>query len=209
MAGNFGQCDQIQQRWSVLRAVAIVVATNNSGKLKEIRRLFAKDVELLTLADLGHFDELKEDQNTIEGNAVQKAFFIYNKYGRPCFADDSGLEVNALGGAPGVYSATYAGPQRNHEENIHLLLKNLQGMADRSARFKTVIAYCDTNGSLTLFEGVLLGKIISERRGTEGFGYDPIFQPDGFLKTLAEMPLEEKNSISHRSRAIQSMISSL
>jgi XTP/dITP diphosphohydrolase len=182
-----------------------IVATNNPGKLKEIQGLLSKDFELLTLADVGHLDELEEDQDTIEGNAIQKATFIYNKYKQSCFADDSGLEVTALNGAPGVYSAMYAGPHRNHGDNIKLLLKNLEGVSDRSARFKTVIAYCDANGELTLFEGVLPGKIIHEKRGTEGFGYDPVFLPDGQSKTLAQMTLEEKNRISHRSIALKKL----
>jgi XTP/dITP diphosphohydrolase len=182
-----------------------IVATNNPGKLKEIRDLLSKDFELLTLADVGHFDELEEDQDTIEGNAIQKATFIYNKYKQACFADDSGLEVNALGGAPGVYSAMYAGPQRNHDHNIQLLLKNLDGAKDRSANFKTVIAYCDEEGKLTLFEGILNGQIIHDKRGTGGFGYDPVFIPDGHSKTLAQMTLEEKNRISHRSIAVRKL----
>jgi XTP/dITP diphosphohydrolase len=182
-----------------------IVATSNPGKLKEIRDLLDKDFELLTLSDVGHHEELAEDQDTIEGNAIQKATFIYDKYRRACFADDSGLEVSALGGAPGVYSAMYAGPQRSHDDNIRLLLTNLQNAADRSARFKTVIAYCDESGKLTCFEGLLHGKIIHQKRGTGGFGYDPVFQPDGHDKTLAEMSLGEKNQISHRSVAVRKL----
>jgi XTP/dITP diphosphohydrolase len=182
-----------------------IVATNNPGKLKEIRDLLSKDFELFSLADVGHFDELQEDQDTIEGNAIQKAIFIYNKYKQSCFADDSGLEVTALNGAPGVYSAMYAGTHRNHADNIKLLLKNLEGVSDRSARFKTIIAYCDENGTLTLFDGLLPGKILHEKRGTGGFGYDPVFLPDGQSKTLAQMTLEEKNRISHRSIAVKKL----
>jgi XTP/dITP diphosphohydrolase len=182
-----------------------IVATSNPGKLKEIRDLLDKDFELLTLSDVGHHEELAEDQDTIEGNAIQKATFIYDKYRRACFADDSGLEVSALGGAPGVYSAMYAGPQRSHDDNIRLLITNLQNAADRSARFKTVIAYCDESGKLTCFEGLLHGKIIHQKRGTGGFGYDPVFQPDGHDKTLAEMSLGEKNQISHRSVAVRKL----
>jgi XTP/dITP diphosphohydrolase len=182
-----------------------IVATSNPGKLKEIRDLLDKDFELLTLSDVGHHEELAEEQDTIEGNAIQKATFIYDKYRRACFADDSGLEVSALGGAPGVYSAMYAGSQRSHDDNIRLLLTNLQNAADRSARFKTVIAYCDESGKLTCFEGLLHGKIIHQKRGTGGFGYDPVFQPDGHDKTLAEMSLGEKNQISHRSVAVRKL----
>lgn len=182
-----------------------IVATNNPGKLKEIRDLLEKDFELLTLKDVGHHEELPEDQDTIEGNAIQKATFIYNKYHRACFADDSGLEVNTLKGAPGVYSAMYAGPQRSHDDNIRLLLTNLRNATDRSARFKTVIAYRDDAGKLTCFEGLLPGKIIHEKRGTGGFGYDPVFLPDGHEKTLAQMSLSEKNQISHRAVAVRKL----
>jgi XTP/dITP diphosphohydrolase len=185
--------------------MATIVATNNPGKLKEIRGLLSHNFELLTLADVGHHEELAEDQDTIEGNAIQKATFIYNKYRQPCFADDSGLEVKALGGAPGVYSAMYAGPQRSHDDNIRLLLANLDGKSDRSAQFKTVIAYCDERGKLALFEGLFPGKIIHEKRGSGGFGYDPVFLPDGHARTLAEMTLEEKNDISHRSIAVRKL----
>jgi XTP/dITP diphosphohydrolase len=182
-----------------------IVATNNPGKLKEIRDLLDKDFKLLTLADVGHNEELAEDQDTIEGNAIQKATFIYGKYKQACFADDSGLEVEALRGAPGVYSAMYAGPQRNHDDNIRLLLKNLEGSKNRAATFKTVIAYCNEAGHVTLFEGLLRGQIIRAKQGSGGFGYDPVFLPDGHGKTLAQMSLEEKNQISHRSIAVRKL----
>jgi XTP/dITP diphosphohydrolase len=181
-----------------------IVATNNPGKLVELKDLLKGGVELLTLEQVGHVGDLDEDQDTIEGNAVQKAKFIYEKYGQPCLADDSGLEVNALQGAPGVYSARYAGPGRNSNDNISLLLANLQAMIDRSARFRTVIAYCDDAG-VRCFEGILNGTILHEGRGTGGFGYDPVFLPHGSQRTLAEMSLEEKNLISHRSIAVRKL----
>lgn len=181
-----------------------IVATNNPGKLSEIRDLLNNKIELLTLGQVGHTEDLDEDQDTLEANAIQKATFIYGKYNRPCLADDSGLEVQALGWAPGVYSARYAGPQRDSNDNVALLLANLRHVADRRARFRTVIAYLDQNG-IQCFEGILNGTILHERRGTGGFGYDPIFRPDGFNKSLAEMSLEEKNRISHRSIAVRKL----
>jgi XTP/dITP diphosphohydrolase len=185
-----------------------IVATNNPGKLAEIKDLLTNKMELLTLQDVGHLDDLAEDQDTIEGNAIQKAQFVYDKYKEPCMADDSGLEVMALDGAPGVYSARYAGPQRNSSDNIDLLLSRLNDVEDRRARFKTVLAYVDNRGVRT-FEGILNGLILRERRGTGGFGYDPVFLPDGFDRTLAEMSIEEKNRISHRSIAVRKLASFL
>ena len=181
-----------------------IVATNNPGKLAELRDLLSNKMELLTLAQVGHYEDLAEDQDTIEGNAIQKATFIYSLYKLECLADDSGLEVNALAGAPGVYSARYAGPQRDSNDNIELLLTNLKDTKDRRARFRTVIAYVDETGVVS-FEGVLNGTIIHHRQGTGGFGYDPVFRPDVFDCTLAEMSLEEKNRISHRSIAVRKL----
>jgi XTP/dITP diphosphohydrolase len=181
-----------------------IVATNNPGKLAEIRDLLSNKMELLTLAQVGHYEDLAEDQDTIEGNAIQKATFIYSLYKLECLADDSGLEVNALAGAPGVYSARYAGPQCDSNDNIELLLSNLKDIEDRRARFRTVVAYVDHNG-VRSFEGILNGTIIHHKQGTGGFGYDPVFKPDGFDRTLAEMSLEEKNRISHRSIAVRKL----
>jgi len=181
-----------------------IVASNNPGKLVELRDLLKDGMNLLTLEQVGHVEDLVEDQDTIEGNAVQKATFIYNKYKQPCLADDSGLEVSALRGAPGVYSARYAGPLRNSDNNISLLLSNLSSTTDRRARFRTVIAYCDGAG-VHCFEGILNGTILRARRGTGGFGYDPVFLPEGSERTLAEMSLEEKNRISHRSIAVRKL----
>lgn len=189
--------------------MAIIVATRNPGKLNEIKDLLNSSIELLTLEQMGHFEELVEEQDTLEGNAIQKAEFIYNKYNKSCIADDSGLEVTALSGAPGVYSATYAGSQRRSDDNITLLLSNLKGVVDRSARFRTVIAYCDEHGIITCFEGILKGQIITERRGNGGFGYDAVFVPDGHTLTLAQMSITEKNTISHRATAVRELATML
>lgn len=182
----------------------VIIATNNRHKLEEIRDVVRSGIELVTLADVGCTEELAEDQDTIEGNSFQKADYVFRKYHLPTFADDSGLEVEALGGAPGVYSAMYAGPQRSFDDNMNLLLKNLTPHASRRATFKTVITYIDENGPRQ-FEGLLPGTILHDKRGTGGFGYDPLFLPDGFSKTLAEMTMDEKNRISHRSIAVKKL----
>jgi XTP/dITP diphosphohydrolase len=166
-------------------------ATDNKHKLQEIQALVGDKFQILSLKEIGCLEELAEDQDTLEGNSLQKAEYVFTKYRVPCFADDSGLEVEALNGAPGVYSARYAGPQRNHDDNMNLLIKNLEGKSNRNARFRAVITLINTQGSYQ-FEGVLNGTIKSVRKGNGGFGYDPIFQPDGFSKTLAEMSMEEK-----------------
>lgn len=182
----------------------VIIATNNRHKLEEIRDVVRSGIELVTLADVGCTEELAEDQDTIEGNSFQKADYVFRKYHLPTFADDSGLEVEALGGAPGVYSAMYAGPQRSFDDNMNLLLKNLAPHASRRATFKTVITYIDQNGPRQ-FEGLLPGTILHDKRGAGGFGYDPLFLPDGFSKTLAEMTMDEKNRISHRSIAVKKL----
>ena len=179
----------------------LCVATNNRHKAAEINQLLGKAVALVTLQDIGCHEELAEEQHTIEGNSWQKASYVYQTYGVRCFADDSGLEVESLGGAPGVHSAYYAGPQKSFADNVQLLLKNLAGLANRKARFRTVITLMGPEG-MRQFEGVLEGVILEAPRGTGGFGYDPVFLPNGFQQTLAEMTLEEKNKISHRSKAI-------
>lgn len=181
------------------------MATNNLHKAVEIRRILNGAIELVTLKDIGCHEELAEEQDTIEGNSLQKADYVFRTYGVPCFADDSGLEVAALNGAPGVYSAMYAGPQRSFDDNIQLLLANLNGKTDRAAKFRTVITLMDSSG-MYQFEGTLNGTILTERRGTGGFGYDPVFLPNGFSKTLAEMSMEEKNKISHRYNAISKLV---
>jgi len=180
-------------------------ATNNKHKLEEVQALVGHKFQILSLKDIGCQEELAEDQETLEGNSLQKAEYVFLKYKVPCFADDSGLEVEALNGAPGVFSARYAGPQRSHDDNMTLLIKNLEGKSNRNAQFRAIITLRDAEGSHQ-FEGILKGRIQSDRRGTEGFGYDPIFQPEGFSKTLAEMGMEEKNKISHRARAVQKLV---
>ena len=180
-------------------------ATNNAHKVEEIQAILGKSFELLSLNDIHCKEELPETGNTLEANSLQKAKYLYDNYHTDCFADDTGLEVHALGGEPGVYSARYAGEQRSHTDNINLLLKNLVNKLDRSARFRTVITLIQ-GGNITQFEGIINGKIIEELRGTEGFGYDPIFIPEGFNRTFAEMTLIEKGEISHRGRAFQKLV---
>ncbi|NOS91977.1 MAG: RdgB/HAM1 family non-canonical purine NTP pyrophosphatase [Cyclobacteriaceae bacterium] len=180
-------------------------ATNNQHKIKEVRALLPATFTLLSLQDIGCAEELAEEQNTIPGNSFQKADYVFRNYGVACFADDSGLEVDSLNGAPGVDSAYYAGPQRSFDDNMNLLLKNLQEHTNRMAQFRTVITLI-TPDLTQQFEGILRGQILHEKRGTEGFGYDPLFLPDGFTHTLAEMALEDKNKISHRSKAMAKLI---
>lgn len=183
-------------------------ASNNEHKLSEIRPLLEPDFRILSLTDIGCFEELEETQNTLEGNSFQKADYVFRKYNLPCIADDSGLEVEVLNGEPGVYSARYAGPQRNSDDNMNLLLKKLSDKKNRRAQFRTIITLVGF-GPTQLFEGIVKGEIIQNKRGTKGFGYDPIFQPSGFDKTFAEMDLSEKNKFSHRARAIQKLIAFL
>lgn len=179
----------------------LIFATNNRNKLKEIDSILGDRYDLTTPAACGITEDIPEDRDTIAGNASRKSHYIFNKVGIDCFADDTGLEVEALGGAPGVYSARYAGEQKNSDDNIDLLLKNMAGTENRKARFKTVISLI-VNGEEHLFEGVVNGVITTERHGTDGFGYDPVFRPDGYDVTFAEMSLEEKNRISHRGKAV-------
>ncbi len=183
----------------------LCVATNNRHKAEEIGQLLGDNFELVTLQEIGCFEELAEEQETIEGNSLQKAEYVFNRYNVRCFADDSGLEVRALNGAPGVHSAYYAGPQKSFDDNVNALLKNMRGVADRAAVFRTVITLVIPEG-VYQFEGRLEGVILNERRGNGGFGYDPVFLPIGFSKTLAEMTLEEKNNISHRSIALGKLV---
>lgn len=186
----------------------IVFATNNKNKVKEIKALLPKDIEILSLKDIGCTEDIEETENTIEGNARLKADYITKNYGYDCFADDTGLEVDALGGKPGVFSARYAGEDGNAGRNIEKLLSELQGQENRSARFRTVISLI-IKGKAVHFEGIVEGAIIHERRGADGFGYDPVFLPDGYDKTFAEMDLGLKNSISHRGRAMRKLIEHL
>ena len=183
----------------------LVFATNNLNKLKEVQLALPENIKLLSLSDIGCFEDIPETQDTIEGNAIQKAEYIKTHYGYDCFADDTGLEVEALNGAPGVFSARYAGEQRNSEDNMNKLLYELENSNNRSAQFKTVIAL-HLNDRLEVFEGICKGEIIKEKQGDSGFGYDPIFQPLGFNQTFAEMGLALKNKISHRGKAVMTLV---
>lgn len=183
----------------------IVFATNNQHKLEEIRHLLGKRYEIRGLQDIGCAEDIPEPFDTLEENARAKAEYIFGKYGIPCFADDTGLETEALGGEPGVLSARYAGEAKDPAANMEKLLSRLEGASNRRARFRTVIAYA-IPGETLLFEGIVNGQLLEERRGNMGFGYDPIFVPEGFSLTFAEMPLQEKNLLSHRARAMQQFI---
>jgi len=183
----------------------IVFATNNSNKIKEVQALLPSHIKLVSLEEIGCVEDIPETQDTIEGNAIQKADYIKTHYGLDCFADDTGLEVMALDGAPGVYSARYAGPQRNADDNMNLLLSELASKDNRSARFKTVIAM-HFQGEFITFEGICEGEITKSKTGTKGFGYDPIFQPKSFEKTFAEISLEEKNRIGQRGKAVSKLV---
>ena len=186
----------------------LVFASNNKNKIKEIQHLLPNTIELLSLEAIGCHEEIPETADTIEGNAILKANYVTQKYGYDCFADDTGLEVEALNGAPGVYSARYAGIQRNAEDNMNLLLENLKNQDNRTAQFKTVIAL-NIKGKQQLFTGIAKGKITLEKSGNQGFGYDPVFQPEGYQETFADLDLEIKNQISHRGKATQLLISYL
>lgn len=188
--------------------MVLVAATNNQHKLSEIRPLLEPDFRILSLDEIGCLEELPETGDTLEANSYQKAKYVHDHYSVPCFADDTGLEVEALGGAPGVFSARYAGSQRRSDDNINLLLKNLSGKEDRRARFRTVITLIGI-GSTRIFEGTIQGTILPDGRGSGGFGYDPVFQPEGYSKTMAEMTLPEKNAISHRGKALEKLVAFL
>ena len=183
----------------------IVFATNNKNKIKEVQSLVPEHIKLLSLEDIGCNEEIPETTGTIEGNAQQKASYVKDNYGYDCFADDTGLEVKALNGDPGVDTAYYAGPQRSAEDNMNKLLSNLKNATSRSAQFKTVIAL-HLNGQLTTFTGICKGEITTEKQGDKGFGYDPIFKAEGYTQTFAEISLEEKNKIGHRGKAVSLLI---
>jgi XTP/dITP diphosphohydrolase len=183
----------------------LVFATNNQHKLMEIQNLLNGHPVLLSLEDIGCREELPEDRETLEDNASQKAWYLYDTYGKSCFADDTGLEIDALNGEPGVYSARYAGPERSAEANMDKVLTNLNKINNRKARFRTVISLV-LNGIETRFEGVVEGRILHERKGDSGFGYDPIFKPDESNLSFAEMSLSDKNKISHRARAFLKLV---
>lgn len=178
----------------------IVFATNNVHKLEELRAIAGDRLEILSLADIGCHDDIPENEPTIEGNAIAKARWVRDRYGYDCFADDTGLMVDALGGEPGVHSARYAGPGHDSQANVDLLLSRLAGIADRNAHFTTVIALTEGD-EVKVFEGRVDGEILTERDGEGGFGYDPVFRPDGYAESFASMTPEEKNAISHRGRA--------
>lgn len=182
----------------------LVFATHNTHKLLEVQKMIPDNIELMSLSDVDMVDEIPETADTLQGNAILKAKFLNNKLGYNCFADDTGLEVEILSGAPGVYSARYAGPAKNDAANMDKLLQALQNKPNRKARFVTVICMV-INQEMFLFEGELRGKIIEEKLGSNGFGYDPIFMPDGFDITLAQMDIETKNRISHRGKAFRKM----
>lgn len=183
----------------------LVFASNNKNKIKEIQSILKESIQLLSLEEIGCHEEIPETADTIEGNAVLKANYVTQKYGYDCFADDTGLEVHALNGEPGVYSARYAGEQKDSNDNINKLLEALKDKSDRSAQFKTVIAL-NLNGSQHLFTGIAKGDITFDKTGNNGFGYDPVFQPENYTETFAELASEIKNKISHRAKATQQLI---
>ena len=186
----------------------LVFATNNLHKLKEVQEMLSNSIEVLSLKDIGCFEDIEETESTLEGNAKLKADYITKKYGFDCFADDTGLEVEALNGDPGVYSARYAGEHGNAEKNMEKLLIELKNKSNRKAKFKTIIALNLTNKQY-LFEGICEGEILNEKSGVKGFGYDPIFKPKNASCSFAEMNSEEKNIISHRGIAIQKLVNFL
>ncbi len=186
----------------------LVFASNNKNKIEEIQHLLPSTIKILSLEDIGCHEEIPETADTIEGNAILKANYVTNKYGFNCFADDTGLEVDALKGEPGVYSARYAGEQRNADDNMDKLLLNLKDNSNRKAQFRTVITL-NLDGEQYLFTGIARGEITLKKVGNQGFGYDPIFQAEGFLETFAQLSLEIKNKISHRGKATQQLINFL
>lgn len=180
----------------------LCLATNNAHKVEELQLLLGDSFEIKTLKDIGCFEDIEETEATIEGNSKLKAQYVFDKYGVDCVADDSGLEVDALGGEPGVYSARYAGEHGNHQKNMDKLLENLNIHTDKSAQFISVLTLI-TQTEIKQFKGIVRGKIIETKRGNMGFGYDPIFVPDGYDTTFAEMTTEQKNPISHRGKAVE------
>tara|TARA_Y100000766_G_C18866195_1_gene585853 strand:- start:349 stop:921 length:573 start_codon:yes stop_codon:yes gene_type:complete len=186
----------------------LVFATNNSNKLSEIRSLVPAGIVILSLKDINCYEQLPETNPTLKKNALQKARYIFENYGYNCFADDTGLEIDALGGDPGVYSARYAGEDANAENNIKKVLDRLGGVSQRCAKFRTVIALI-INGKETFFEGICMGRMTKIKSGVEGFGYDPIFIPDGHVITFAEMSKFRKGEISHRGKAVKKLVSFL
>ena len=186
----------------------LIFATNNPNKIKELQSILGDRFQILSLKDINCFEEIPETCNTLEGNASQKAFYVYNKYKTNCFADDTGLQIEALNGEPGVYSARYAGADNNSVANMQKALTKLKGIDNRKAFFRTVISLI-IDGKETQFEGIVHGNILEAPQGDSGFGYDPIFQPEGHSTTFAEMNLSEKNKISHRGRAVEKLVAFL
>lgn len=182
----------------------LVFATNNAHKLEEVRAILGNDFQIASLKEIGCHDDIPETADTLEGNAMQKAQYIKDKFGMDCFADDTGLEVEALNNAPGVFSARYAGPGHDSEANMKKLLHEMEGKENRKARFRTVIALL-LDGKKYTFEGIVKGNIIEEKRGDSGFGYDPIFVPEGYDLTFAELGNDIKNKISHRAEAVKKL----
>ena len=189
--------------------IKICFATKNKHKIEEVQAALGNQFHLISLDDINCKEELPETQDTLEGNALQKANYVFQNYATPCFADDTGLEVTALQGAPGVYSARYAGPQRDSNNNIDLLLENLKTKNNRNARFRTVIALIGLTPQPQTFEGSVNGMINMHRQGEHGFGYDPVFIPQGHEKTFAQMDLTQKNALSHRGQAVKKIASFL
>lgn len=190
----------------------LLFASQNRHKIEEIKPLLPPSVELLSLTDLNYFDEIPETSPTLAGNALQKAEFIFDKFKIPCFADDTGLEIEALNGRPGVYSARYArlnepfgqaGANKSADDNIRKIITELEGIENRSAAFKTIIALVGMSDKPLFFEGIVKGVITKDKRGSNGFGYDPVFMPDGYSLTFAQMSLDEKNKLSHRGNAVK------
>jgi XTP/dITP diphosphohydrolase len=186
----------------------LVFATNNQNKILEVQQMIPSNIEIISLESIGCFEEIPETADTIEENAIMKANYVTEKYGYDCFADDTGLEVEALNGEPGVFSARYAGAQRNSDDNMNKVLKALADETNRNAQFKTVIAL-NLNGKQHLFTGIAKGEITLEKTGNQGFGYDPIFKPEGFDITFAQLSLEEKGAISHRGKATAALVAFL
>jgi len=182
----------------------LVFATNNNHKLEEVRAILGERFEVVSLKEIGCFDGIPETADTLEGNALLKAQYVFEKFGLDCFADDTGLEINALDGAPGVYSAHFAGEERDAQKNMQKVLTLMQGIQNREACFRTVIALI-RKGAITYFEGKVSGKIAEMPTGNAGFGYDPIFIPEGYSESFAELSLTEKNKISHRAQAVQKL----
>ncbi len=185
-----------------------IFATNNKNKIKEIAARIEQtkaNIKVKSLRDINFYEDIPENEPTLEGNASSKSHYIFHRYHVDCFADDTGLEVEALNGAPGVYSARYAGEPKNMKRNIKKLLNEMKKKNNRKARFRTVISLI-INGEEKLFEGIVNGKLLSEEKGSQGFGYDPLFVPDGYLQTFAQMPLNKKNKISHRAKALDKLV---